>query len=371
MSLRNTTIKVIPNETTLEQENSTCILVDSTAEKISKLWVYCFILLGSFLGNSFIIIIVYKNRHLRKTINYFIVNMAVSDLFSPLMLLPVQITELSTDSRHWRVSGILGSFFCKFYYFASLLSLLVCSQCLVWIAIDRFVAIVFPIKLGLISPKIRTIAIISTWTFAGLFNFPSLITPRLVQRGKDTVCTDGNTEIVRINREVIGEAYGWLQLTFLFIAPLFIITIMYTAIALVLKRQNKTLADNTPQAQPHSWKKRRKAILMAIVVVVLFYICVIPQTLLHFFYYWRPSCPFHRVIYFLAQISIYLSSTVNPIVCLSLVESYRQGLRNIVCACKVKREYITLKGIEKRSKKNCQQNCKRRENVQEKLDTVL
>ena len=357
MSLRNnTTIKVIPNETTLGQENSTCILVDSAAEKISKLWVYCFILLGSFLGNTFIIIIVYKNRHLRKTINYFIVNMAVSDLFFPLMLLPVQITELSTDSRHWRVSGILGSFFCKFYYFAGVVSLFVSAQSLVWIAIDRFVAIVFPIKLGLISPKIRTIAIISTWTFAGFFNFSSLITPRLVQRGKDTVCTDGNTEIVRSNHEVIGEAYDWLLLTFLFIAPLFIITVMYTAIALVLKRKNKALAETTPQAQPHSWKKRRKAIQMAVVIMVSFYICVIPQTLIYFFYYWRPPCAVYRVIYFLAQISVYLSSTVNPIICLSFVESYRHGLRNIVCACcrmrsnsKVKREYITLKGIEKRS----------------------
>ena len=42
-------------------------------------------------------------------------------------------------------------------------------------AIDRFVAVVFPIKLGLISPKTRTAAIVSTWMFAGLFNSPSLI----------------------------------------------------------------------------------------------------------------------------------------------------------------------------------------------------
>ena len=157
MSLgKNTIITFFGNDTALGQQNMTCIFVNSNAERIFKLCALCFILLGSFFGNIFIIIIVYKNRDLRKTINYFIVNMAISDLFFPLILLPVQITQLVTYSGHWRVSGIFGSIFCKLFIFTSSVSLLVSAQSLVWIAVDRFVAVVFPIKLGLISSRVRT-----------------------------------------------------------------------------------------------------------------------------------------------------------------------------------------------------------------------
>ena len=148
MSLWNsTTVPLISSKSAQDKMNFTCSFADSSAERFSKLFSFCFILLGSLFGNIFIMIIVYKNRDLRKTINYFIVNMALSDLVYPLIVFPVKITELVTDSFHWRVSGIFGSICCKLFFFASLVSLHVSTQSLVWTAIDRFVAVVFPMKL--------------------------------------------------------------------------------------------------------------------------------------------------------------------------------------------------------------------------------
>ena len=43
-------------------------------------------------------------------------------------------------------------------------------------------------KLGLISTKIRTIAIISTWIFAGVLNVPRSFTLKLVESGNNTYC---------------------------------------------------------------------------------------------------------------------------------------------------------------------------------------
>ena len=179
--------------------NSTCSFVDSSAERFSKLCAFCFILLGSIFGNIFIIIIVYKNRHLRKAINYFIVSMAFSDLVLTMNVLPVKITELVTDSRHWHVSGMMGVIFCKLFFYASLVSLLVSAQSLVWIAIDRFVAVVFPMKLGLISSKTRTIAIVSTWICAGFFSCPVIVSSKLLVSGNDIFCSETNWELFLTN----------------------------------------------------------------------------------------------------------------------------------------------------------------------------
>ena len=74
--------------------------------------------------------------------------MAFSDLVLTMNVLPVKMTELVTDSRHWHVSGTIGVTFCKLVFFASLVSLLVSAQSLVWISIDRFVPVVFQMKLG-------------------------------------------------------------------------------------------------------------------------------------------------------------------------------------------------------------------------------
>ena len=109
---------IISSKSPQDQMNATCSFVDSSAERFSKLCALCFILLGSLLGNVFIIIIVYKNRDLQKTINYFIVNMAFSDLVLTMNVLPVKITELVTDSRHWHVSGTIGVTFCKLVFYA-------------------------------------------------------------------------------------------------------------------------------------------------------------------------------------------------------------------------------------------------------------
>ncbi|XP_078382300.1 substance-P receptor-like [Oculina patagonica] len=368
----NTTIFTSPNETALGQQNSPCIFVDSTAERISKICAYCLILLGSLLGNIFIIIIVYKHRDLRKTVNYFIVNMAVSDLLYPVIIIPVQITELLTGSEHWRVSGILGSIFCKLHVFSGVVSSHVSAQSIVWIALDRFVAVVFPMRRELISTKIRTIAILTTWIVAGLFNFPLLMTFGLVVHQNNTYCTLSNTESLFPNKEAIA-AYDWLRTTLFAIAPLLLTTILYTAIVIALKRQSQALAETAPNVQQQSLEKRRQAIKMSVAIAVLFYICVIPSIFLQFLIYHERPCGFQRLFYILAFIMYCSSSIVNPIICLSFVESYRRGLRNIFMRNSemAKRKQITLKEIKHHPEENCPRNFKDRENDVETLDTVL
>ena len=381
MPLRNNTTihdQVTVNDTTLDQQYLECILAsDSTVEQDSKLCAYYVILLGSLFGNVFIIAIVCKNRDLHKTINYFIVNMAVSDLIFPLMALPVQLGTMQADSQHWPIDGILGLMFCKLLYFASLVSIHVSAQSLVWIAVDRFVAVVFPLNLGLISKKIRTIAIVSTWIFAGFLNSPSLIVAELVVIGNDTVCTDVNYSESTFSDQEVNTTYAWLQLTFLYIGPLFLITILYSAIAVALKRKNNALVNTAADVKRNPMRNRRQAMLMTVVIVVLYYVCLTPHTLLHLVTYcnWRTSCAFQRKLLFIASFSIYSSSIVNPTICLTFVRSYRRGLRNILCPCGrmpgKKRGKITQKKIKNITKQNRTQHFKNTENDKDKMDTVL
>ena len=361
------------------QQNSFCVDVDSPAENISSVCAYSLILLSSFFGNVFIIITVLKHRDLRKTANYFIVNMAVSDLIFALVVFPFEITRLVTASSYWPVRGILGSFFCKLFHFANPVSILVSAQSLVWIAIDRFVAVVFPLRIRLISTKIRAIAIASSWILAGLLNSPKLIIWELVQHEDYAFCSA--VRPVFTNHEA-NSIYVWLQLTFFLFFPLFITSVLYTATAIVLKRQNKALADSAPNVQRLSLKKRRQAIQMMIVIVAMFYVCVIPNYSLHFFPYihWKPSCAFIRLFSFWAFFAYCSSAAVNPVICLLVVKSYRRGFRNILCACCGKRNNLMSKRkqvtLQERKSVRPGGNCPTTfnhslENCEESLDTAL
>jgi len=282
--------------------------------------------------------------------NYFIVNMAVSDLLFSLIVIPREITQLVTESSHWHVAGMLGSIFCKLSYFAKSVSLFVSVQSLVWIAIDRFFAVVFPMKLGLISGKIRTKAVVSTWILAAVFYFPLLITSGLVELGNDAFCSSVSYKIFPTH-EAIAAGYYWLHVT-IFLAPLFFITVLYSGVVISLKRRSKALMNAAQCERQHSVKKRGQATKMAIVILVLFYICVIPHTLSHFVNYFRRSCAFQLSFTFISDFMFFLSPVVNPIICLSFVESYRRVLKSIVCYfCGMqdnktgKREQITLQRI--------------------------
>ena len=83
-----------------------------TAETIGKTFALSLILVVSLAGNSLIGIIVYKTKTMRKTINYFIVNMAMFDLLFSIFTFPEIIGELYVESRY-NGQGPISQIFCK------------------------------------------------------------------------------------------------------------------------------------------------------------------------------------------------------------------------------------------------------------------
>lgn len=85
-----------------------------------------------------------------------------------------------------------------------------------------------------------------------------------------TACVGTNMESFLFDKET-NVTYLWLQFSLFIIAPLVVMTVLYTAIAVSLKMQRKALADTPSNAQQHATKKRGQAIKMAVAILVLFY----------------------------------------------------------------------------------------------------
>lgn len=145
------------------------------------MFAYISILLVSLVGNTLVIVVVYKNKNLCKSINYFVFNMAASDLLMSLTIMPVKIVEIVTGSGAFMVDNplLVGNVLCKLCYFLPDASVVVSIESLVLIAIDRFIAVVYPLKTTLITSKLRLTCILCTWIVAVAVNAPYFYTFRL------------------------------------------------------------------------------------------------------------------------------------------------------------------------------------------------
>ena len=131
------------------------------------------ILAVSLMANCFIVMIVYKTPALRKPINYFIACMAISDLLYSIFWIPLYLSSLLTS---WRIDGQLGQALCKLAPFFGDISFVVSIQNLVLIAVDRFGAVVFPLRSPFIRSKLCPFFISAMWIVAGAVSSPNLLT---------------------------------------------------------------------------------------------------------------------------------------------------------------------------------------------------
>ena len=116
--------------------------LEPTAQIVGKTFAYTILFFVSLIGNSFIAVIVHRSQTLRKPINFFIVNMAMSDLLFSILICPWELAQLYVNS--WLTSGSLGQALCKLAPLVDISSV-VSIQSLVLIAVDRFGAVVFPL----------------------------------------------------------------------------------------------------------------------------------------------------------------------------------------------------------------------------------
>ena len=333
----------LSNETHFHENLRCDFPTSSIAVQVSKILAYAIILIFGLLGNAFVVVIVYKRQELRNTINYFIVNMAVSDFVFPLTTIPLSIKDIASNSSHWPLGGTAGLILCKLRWFLQSVSITVSTISLVWIAVDRFLAVVFPMKLHLISSRFRASAIASTWLVAMLANAFLSNAYELVDENEETVCS--NSQNVSFAYLTYAKLY-----TLLFqIAPLLATATLYSGIAVSLRRQDKAFAPSSrhspqvrsPQVrdlQQLVHKKKLRAIKMAFCIMAAFYICIFPIVL--YFILWEykiaVSCSFSNKLLFIASVMLFLSSAINPVICMTFVQSYRQALKAILCSCSSK-----------------------------------
>ena len=320
--------------------NGSCFsLINPETLKIGQTVALSLILVVSLVGNSLIVLIVYKTPTLRKPINMLIANMAMSDLLYPIFFVPARLAEWHAGS--WLIGGTLGQALCKIHIFLVDVSSLVSIQSLVLITVDRCVAVVVPLRSPLVSRKRCLFFIVASWIVAMAVHSPYLVAYKLGKYPERLMCED-------LWQEAFGgntyPNYILAGAIVFFYIPFVLLVILYSNILIKLKNQVHP-GEQSANAEQQRTRRNRNVLKMAITIVVVFFICWIPlisNAIIENFS--APdslifsSCSFHlyhTVTFFMA----FANCAINPIICLTLNSNYRQAFKRLVSCCAARMQW--------------------------------
>ena len=232
----------------------------------------------------------------------------------------------------WLIDGPLGQTFCKLVYFFSDVSLTVSIQSLVLIAVDRFGAVVFPLRSPLISSKMCSFFMLATWVLAMAIYSPYLL-------GLQVINHSGGLRCLMHWKEVFGESvpfevYLLSIIVVVLLIPWVLIAILYIIIYLKLKLR-KIPGAQSANAETQRQRRGRNVLKMAIAIVLGFAACLFPLAIHHILRLFASdnimirSCGFEyfsSIVFLMSRVNC----AINPCICFIFSRNYRDGLKTLL-----------------------------------------
>lgn len=242
-------VLMMPNESRIMDDDD---LYDVPPEIIVLLSsCYGLISLVAVLGNFCVLLIVGTSRRMRTVTNYFIANLAIADIIIGLFSIPFQFQAALLQK--W----VLPPFMCAFCPFVQVLSVNVSIITLTAIALDRYRAVVFPLKARTTKLSAKMV-ILAIWIFSAAASVPYAVALRVTmvydpQTGADTKPFCHNVQI----SPFLWKVYNHTLVTLQYFLPLLLISVVYITIGLKL-RDSQAPGNKQGDRDANILKNRKK-----------------------------------------------------------------------------------------------------------------
>ncbi|XP_043938401.1 G-protein coupled receptor 15-like [Protopterus annectens] len=218
--------------------------------------LYSLMFIIGISGNSVLMIILLSRKNVKRLIDIFIINLALSD-FIFLLTLPFWI-DFYISQGNWRV----GSFLCKFSTYVIALNMYSSVFFLTCMSFDRYLAIVHPCMSRAVRTRLHaSYSCIFVWILAMVLAIPVPISRKVVEMGEASVCTED------MNSQLTGP-FTLISLTFAFVLPLIGILGCYCMIT-------KKLCLHYRRAKKQD-QRYLKSFKMVFIIIALFVISWVP-----------------------------------------------------------------------------------------------
>ena len=298
---------------------------DSVTVRGFKAFGYSVVLIISLLGNALVIFLITKHKPLQTTMNLWILNMAVSDLLFPLVAMPFQTAQIFTGHLRWFITGSVGTALCKITLFLGDLTTAISLQSFVFIAVERFCAVKYPMKVSLIRAKLKFL-IPLTWFVGVCFHTPYFFIVKLVEVGGKAYCVTSWSPV--FDDKVAKRNYFLVAFVLLYAVPLILLSMFYTAIIVLLKQKKLTRTQNKHYRRLRR-QQYRSVLKMFVSIVCVFFVCSTPMLVVAFLLLFRENTCLPKNLRFVFMLFAQSYPAWNPIVYFVFSENFRIGLRRL------------------------------------------
>lgn len=279
--------------------------IGSEITQVIQLSLYVTVSFAGSLGNLLVCIAIYLQKR-RKPNEFFILNLALTDLGASIFSIPLDLTELLSGKF------LLGPSMCHVVYPIQTVLMGTSVLTLLCLSTERHRAIVTPLK-PKIQAKTAFVMITATW----------LVSVAAVAPYASILHLEGEQCLEKWPQDIYVKTFTMSVFLLLYFVPLVAITANYVRVMQKLHCEMKRL-QHLLSGRDHSLckhvKKRAeqniKVVKVFVTAVVVFAICLLPNHVLwlwHDFGEGKNFKYFNEVVVF-CNIMVYINSAINPFI---------------------------------------------------------
>ncbi|XP_058055657.1 tachykinin-like peptides receptor 99D [Anopheles bellator] len=284
------------------------------------------IVITATVGNLIVVWIVLSHKRMRTVTNYFLVNLSIADA----MVSTLNVTFNYTYMLY--LDWPFGTMYCKISQFVAILSICASVFTLMAIAIDRYVAIMNPLKPRM-GRKATLCVAAGIWIVGTIISSPMLLFFTTYNLNDHILCyaewPDGAS-----NHSAQEYAYNIVFMILTYFLPIGSMTYTYARVGLELWG-SKSIGECT-QRQLENIKSKRRVVKMMMIVVIIFAVCWLP---FHFYFIitsYYPDLtkkPYIQEVYLAIYWLAMSNSMYNPIIYCWMNSRFRRGFQQFFRCC--------------------------------------
>ncbi|XP_048109703.1 opsin-5-like [Alosa alosa] len=238
------------------------VLFQSTipeAADISMAIVYAIFGMCSVLGNSMLLYVSYKKKHLLKPAEFFIINLAISDLGLTISLYPMAI--LSSAFHRW----LFGRTACLIYAFCGLLFGICSLTTLTLLSLVCFMKVCYPLYGNRFQPSHGRLLVACAWLYS--LGFAGCPLVHWGEYGPEPYGTACCIDLRLSNLQPGARSYMLVLFVGCYLLPCAVMVVSYTSILVTVRTTKKAMERHVP-------KKTRMGNIQAIIVKLSVAVCI-------------------------------------------------------------------------------------------------
>lgn len=305
--------------------------------------LYVAIIVMTLVGNLMVLVVIASNAKLRTVTNMFLASLAVSDLLIGVLNMPFQLRF------HLEEQWTSGEIMCKLVNYIQGVVIVVSIMTLTGIAVDRYYAILHPLRARHVHTVTRALVLIGVFWVLSLVLMSPQIAIQRIEPVLDYSLDDANKprlRVLHVCSEYIPDHRLNIAYTLFFYVAVYLLPVIIMFITYGRILHHLWTRPSIGESVGSSWEgcrrrvqEKKHIVRMLFVIVVLFAFGWFP------FFTCQVYALFHvdhgnsyRMLLFFSQLLGYSNSCINPIIYCFLNDTFQQHLyRTVVqfrcCIC--------------------------------------